>query len=89
MFDHSKRTTKYFDPQLGACVCEHCTALPWHEPLSTTIVTTEQLVNDATYETYVPTAADEDIIGRPLAERLGDHYGCMGCTFCMPDTSDI
>jgi hypothetical protein len=35
-----------------------------------TTVTAEQLINDSTYETFVPTADDEHIIGEPLAQRL-------------------
>ena len=27
-FDHSRRTTKAFQPLLGYCVCEHCSNLP-------------------------------------------------------------
>lgn len=27
-FDHSTRTTKYFEPLLGLCVCTHCQKLP-------------------------------------------------------------
>lgn len=34
------------------------------------ITNVEQLINDQTYKTYTPTAADGDIIGEPLASRL-------------------
>jgi hypothetical protein len=27
-FDHSTRTNKYFEPELGYCVCDHCKVLP-------------------------------------------------------------
>lgn len=29
-FDHRARTTKYYEPLLGFCVCEHCKVLPWY-----------------------------------------------------------
>jgi hypothetical protein len=34
------------------------------------ITNVEQLLTDETYKTYVPTAADGDIIGEPLAQQL-------------------
>ena len=34
------------------------------------ITSVEQLLNDQTYLPYVPTSADGDIIGEPLAQRL-------------------
>ena len=30
-FDHSARTTKYFENLLGYCVCDHCAKLPFVE----------------------------------------------------------
>ena len=32
-FDHSKRTTKHFQPLLGYCVCAHCSKLPEYAPM--------------------------------------------------------
>jgi hypothetical protein len=31
-FDHSTRTTKYFEALLGYCACKCCSRLPTHEP---------------------------------------------------------
>jgi hypothetical protein len=31
-FDHSARTTKHFEPQLGYCACDHCSKLSTFEP---------------------------------------------------------
>lgn len=33
-FDHSKRITKYFDRDMGLCVCSDCQRLPEHEPIT-------------------------------------------------------
>lgn len=32
---HKDRTTKYYDRDMGVCVCAFCRALPWHivEPM--------------------------------------------------------
>jgi hypothetical protein len=30
--DHSLRTTKWYEPMLGPCVCIHCEQLPYHDP---------------------------------------------------------
>ena len=39
-------------------------------PAPLVITNVEQLLNDQTYETFVPTSADGEIIGEPLAQRL-------------------
>ncbi len=45
-----------------------------HPPtFGTTVITREQLVEDQTYKTWVPTAADDAIIGEPIAARLVRH----------------
>jgi hypothetical protein len=36
------------------------------------ITSVEQLLNDETYETFIPTSADGAIIGEPLAQRLAE-----------------
>lgn len=35
---------------------------------------------------YIPPSREEV---QPSHESLGDHFDCMGCSFCMPDPPDI
>jgi len=53
--------------------------------LGNTPITIDQLVNDETYETYVPTSADGGIIGEPLAHRLGDNDGGNVLAFVLKE----
>lgn len=39
-------------------------------PAPLVITNVEQLLTDQTYETFIPTSADGEIIGEPLAQRL-------------------
>jgi hypothetical protein len=40
------------------------------QELGDSVITIGQLTNDQTYKTWIPTSADGDIVGEPLAQRL-------------------